>query len=357
MLFSSFAALCLASTALAGPHKRFEGLTVELSGPPATVSSVENLKFKAVVKNGGTEAVKIFKYSTILDDKLPTRSFAITKDGKAVPFTGVKLSISLDALDDNAFTVIPAGDSVTVEHDVASLYDFASVGTGSFSFKPITNFRLLAADDEAKGNFSKVEVNANDMVIKVTKDIAKRELPQVNKRAVDTCQEGWKKSFIDDSYMEGKSLAGYGASYINANGANTLFQSFWGNSTTSKVLSVLDAVANENSSNRTLSCVDSYGVCTGGVIAYTVVSTTNIYYCDLFFKQVSTIAVCSTTTVAARNLRSGTTLHELTHAVAGTEDISYGCSADQELSDAQAVMNADNYNCFASQVYRNTRCS
>lgn len=91
MHFSSLVALSLVSAVLAGPYKRFDGLTVELSGPTASVSSVDDLKFSAVVKNTGSEAVKILKYGTILDEKLPTRSFTVTKDGAAVPFTGIKV--------------------------------------------------------------------------------------------------------------------------------------------------------------------------------------------------------------------------------------------------------------------------
>ncbi|KAF8076860.1 Metalloprotease [Lyophyllum atratum] len=358
MFFSSFVTLCLAGSVLAGPYKRFDGLSVELSGPSATVSSIDSLKFKATVKNTGAEAVKILKYATILDDRLPTRSFTIMKDGAAVPFTGVKLSVSLTDLDDTSFTVIPAGETITVDHDIASLFDFASVGAGTFSFQPITNFKVMAAAEEFKGveSFSKVQVNANTMTVKVTKDIAKRELPQLNKRAVDICTTASKKSFIDASYSEGKSLASGGVSYINSNGANSLYTAYWGATSTSRVTSVLSAVANENSSSRTLSCVDSYGVCSGGVIAYTVTSTTNIYYCSIFFNEVPSTSLCSGTTVASRNVRGGTTLHELTHAVAGTDDVTYGCAADQALSDSQAVINADNYNCFTTQVYANTRC-
>ncbi len=36
------------------------------------------------------------------------------------------------------------------------------------------------------------------------------------------------------------------------------------------------AVANENSSSRTLNCVDPYGYCTSGVIAYTLTASTNV---------------------------------------------------------------------------------
>lgn len=91
MFFSSFVALALTTVALGNPLKGFDGITVELLGPSGSVSSIDNLKFTAKVRNTGSEAVKILKYATILDDKLPTRSFTVTKDGTAVPFTGVKV--------------------------------------------------------------------------------------------------------------------------------------------------------------------------------------------------------------------------------------------------------------------------
>lgn len=66
---------------------------------------------------------------------------------------------------------------------------------------------------------------------------------------------------------------------------------------------------------------------------------------------------------------------QLTHAVAGTDDVTYGCAADQALSDANAIKNADNFNvgtllhlflfvtnvltpfqCFTTQVWANTKC-
>ncbi|KAF5376128.1 hypothetical protein D9615_007679 [Tricholomella constricta] len=359
MLFLSVVALSLASSALAGPFKRSDGITVEVSGPSGSVSSIDDLKFTAAVKNTGSEAVKILKYGTILDEKLPTRSFKVTKDGAAVPFTGVKLSVSLTDLDDTAFTVIPAGETVTVNHEVASLFDFASAGTGKFSFEPITSFQVQSVDERLAGvpEFSKIEASASSVEIEVTGDLVKREIPQLNKRAVDICTTTSKKSFIDASYTEGKALASGGVSYINSHGASdSLYRAYFGATSTSTITSKLSAVANENSSSRTLSCVDSFGVCSGGVIAYTVISTTNIYFCSIFFNEVPSSSLCSGTSVASRNVRGGTTLHELTHAVANTDDVTYGCAADQGLSDANQVRNADNYNCFTTQVYANTRC-
>uniref|UniRef100_D8PTD2 Neutral protease 2 n=1 Tax=Schizophyllum commune (strain H4-8 / FGSC 9210) TaxID=578458 RepID=D8PTD2_SCHCM len=115
-----------------------------------------------------------------------------------------------------------------------------------------------------------------------------------------------------------------------------------------------DMLKTKNSSSRTLSCTDTYGACTSGVIAYTVIATTNVYFCPIFFQEVPSTYLCTgQTSVASRNVRGGTVLHELTHATSGTDDITYGCSADQALSDANSYANADNYNCFSTQVYAN----
>ncbi|RXW23119.1 hypothetical protein EST38_g2728 [Candolleomyces aberdarensis] len=342
--------LSIASLAFGSPlEKRAEGLTVELSTSASSISSIQDLKVVATVTNTGTEPVRLLKYGTVLDDKLPTKSFVVSKDGQAVPFTGVKVSVSLSDVDDSAFANVEPGQSVTATHSLAALYDFASVGTGSFTFSPLADF--VKVDDtgryfEGGQGYSRVaDVISNTLTIEVTADVAKRELQPLEKRARVTCSNTSRSSFISASYTEAKALASGGVSYINSRGASdSLYRAYWGANPTSRVISVLNGVANENSNSRTLNCNDPYGACSGGVIAYTVIATTNIYYCNIFFNEVPSTSLCSGTTVASRNVRGGTTLHEITHAVSGTDDVTYGCAADQALSDSRKIINADNYN-------------
>ncbi|KAF4575387.1 hypothetical protein EYR40_004868 [Pleurotus pulmonarius] len=359
MFVWSFVTLGLAGAALASPFKRSGGLSVKLSAPAASVGSIDDLKLVAEVTNTGSEDVKVLKYGTVLDDKLPTRVFTVTKDGSAVPFTGIKIQLSLADADDTAYTVIPAGQTVTVSHAVGPLFDFASVGTGKFSFEPVTTFQVAGAAERVANidDLTKIEATVSAVDVEVTDDVEKREIQARNKRAVDICTTSSRKSFIDASYTEAKSLASISSSYVSSRGASdSLYRAYFGATATSRVTSILNAVANENSGSRTLSCTDSFGACSSGVIAYTVISTTNIYFCSIFFNEVATPSLCSGTSVASRNIRGGTTLHEMTHAVAGTNDIGYGCSFDQGLSDSQSIANADNFNCFTTQVYANTRC-
>ncbi|KAF6748969.1 Metalloprotease [Ephemerocybe angulata] len=359
-----------AQLALGSPMGAAPSLKVEVSSTSVRVASVQDLKIAASVTNTGAEAVKLLKYGTVLDDKLPTRSFAVSsKDGKAVPFTGIKVQVSLTKADDSAFVHLAPGESVSTTHDVAALYDFSKAGAGSFDFAPLTDF--IVVDTDAAGStakyvengrqFSRIEassVNSNTVSIEVTSDVAKRDLESgLQKRASVVCSDSTKNSFIKSSYTEAKTLASTASSYVSSKGASdTLYTSYWGANDVSSVTSVLDAVAGESSSSRTLSCTDALNACSGGVIAYTATSTTNVYFCDIFFDEVATTELCSGTTVAARNIRGGTTLHELTHALSGTDDVTYGCSADQALTDDKKIINADNFNCFTTQVYADTKC-
>ncbi|KIY71347.1 zincin [Cylindrobasidium torrendii FP15055 ss-10] len=346
--FSALVSASLAAIALASPAKRFDGLNVEVTAPSSSVSSIKDLEFTAVITNNNSDDVKVLKYGTILDS-LPTRSFTVTKDGAEVPFTGVKVSAQLN---DAAYATIPAGESVTVSHKVADIYDFASAGTGKFSFTPKTE--LNVGDSAASASdLAKVSVSSQAIEVEVTSDVAKRAY----KRATPTCSDSSQLSFIDASYTEAKELASISSDYVSSNGASdSLFSSYFSSNSVSSVTGILDAVSGENDSSRTLSCVDEYDVCDGNVIAYTLIATTDIYFCDIFFDEVDTPSLCTGTTVASRNIRGGTTLHELTHAVADTDDVTYGCAADQALSASQQISNADNFNCFTTQVYADTQC-
>ncbi|KAJ7163521.1 hypothetical protein C8R43DRAFT_1086367 [Mycena crocata] len=289
------------------PCVTYDALSLELSSAASSVNPVAYLTLTAAITNNGAEDIKVLKYGTILDADMPTRSFTV------VPFTRIKLFVSLTDADHRAYTTIAAGETVTVAAPVAQKIS-------------------------ARSELTTIEAASSPIIIAVTGDVANHELPA--KRATDICTTASRKTFIDARYTEAKALASGGSSYITSRGSsNSLYTAYWGSLATSRITSVLNAVASESSSSRTLSC---------------------IYYCSIFFNEVATTNLCSGTTVASRNIRDGTTLHEiregLTHAVADTDDVTYGCAADQALADANAVINADNYNCFTTQVYANTVC-
>jgi len=93
MLSFSLVVLCLATiVAYASPTIRaVDGLEVSLSTPSDRVVSVSDLRVVATVKNVGHRDLKVLKFGTVLDNRRPTRSFIVSKDGQVATFTGVKV--------------------------------------------------------------------------------------------------------------------------------------------------------------------------------------------------------------------------------------------------------------------------
>ena len=160
---------------------------------------------------------------------------------------------------------------------MTALYDFESAGAGKFSFAPVTTFQVapVSALVKSQADLSSIEVSSNTVDIFVSSDVARRDLESKSKRAVVQCSNTSQASFISSSYSEAKALARVASSYITSNGASSLYTAYYGTSSQSTVAGRFNAVANESGS-RTYSCTDTYGVCGGGVIAYTVIATTNV---------------------------------------------------------------------------------
>ncbi|KAF9553541.1 zincin [Agrocybe pediades] len=362
----SFSILSLAAgMTLATPLKRADGISIKLATPSSTISSLNDLELTATVVNEGPQTVSILKYGTVLDDKLPTQSFMVTKDNSPVAFNGIKVSVSMAHTDDTAFAVIEPGKNLTVKHNIASIYDFASAGTGKFTFKPNAHFLMSSQSNDAKmldassAPFSHFEVTSSESVdVEITGGLISASSQVLHTRAFNNCTDPTKKNIIDLGYAEAKMLTSNASSYVTAEGNNTLFDEYFGSTPTADVIAVLNGVANENNSSRSLNCVDVYGACTeSGLIAYTIIATTDIFFCDIFFQEaVPATSLCNGTSVDDRIVRGGTVLHELTHAIGATVDITYGCEADQALTPAEKVSNADNFNCFTTQVYADTKC-
>ncbi|PVF99290.1 zincin [Serendipita vermifera] len=361
MLVAIFAfALCCLTNAT--PLKRAPGLVVTLSSNQASINSIGDISLTATVENTSSEDIKVLRIGTVLDS-LPTRSFIVTKDGSEVAFKGVIVQTYTSSLTEDHFVAIPAGGEVSVTHgNIAQLYDFESAGTGTFSFTPTTDFQIANTDTAVHDLADTLLVSTRlpTVDVNIVSDVTRRGPKVLDKRSMVNCTDTSSSPFISASYEEAKSLASLAANYISTRGADDpLFVAYFGAQDISRPLSVFQAVESENDPERTLNCSDPYDVCWLNVIAYTVLSTTNIYYCPIFYNEVAPISLCEGADVAARNLRGGTTLHELSHAAANTTDITYGCANDQTLAKSNATLaanNADNYNCFVAQIYADTQC-
>lgn len=248
---------------------------------------------------------------------------------------------------------------------VAPLYDFASAGPGEYTFEPLVAVARGVASTLLSPTLK--STRPQDLKVNVATDVADRLLESpFYKRAVNTCQDESRKRIIDASYRESRGLARLAANYIGRNGDDELFKEYFKTNDANTIRQSFRNVARENVSTRSLNCRDETGDCKGGrTIAYTVIRTGNIYYCDIFYKEVSVRDLCRNVKVNDRRIRGGTTLHEMIHGNSFENaapradwilDAGYGCDFDKTLDAQQQAHNADNYNCFATQVYKNMAC-
>ncbi|KAF9262249.1 zincin [Marasmius fiardii PR-910] len=334
-------------------------LSISLKAVESSVKTVEDVIITAVVSNPTKGDVRVLAVNNVLDTSA-TKSFVITSsDGKEVPFAGV--DASFDFSHESLFVNIPAGQSVAVNHTVASTFDFSSFAPGSsFKFTSRSNVFQAAPNDEA----ITVDINSVDVTVTDSLSFQSPFTSPSSFVSTPTCSDGGKQQVIADSLKYARSLAGGAAADIRNNPNGPRWNNNFGGNNRDDIWYNLDRVAGDQTS-RGIYCqqdhADARSYCTNnpGVIAYTVVggSVTPIYVCELFFQAGTTPSICDTHSYdSTMSSRGGIILHELSHAVFGAADVTYGCDASSRLSPADKKRNADSYRCFGLNVYLEWNC-
>jgi peptidyl-Lys metalloendopeptidase len=86
---------------------------------PESVNTVENLKVTTTITNTGDEILKLLNDPLSPLSTLPANTFKITdSDGASPSFAGIKAKyVPATAVAQKAYTSLPPGQSVDVEHD------------------------------------------------------------------------------------------------------------------------------------------------------------------------------------------------------------------------------------------------
>ena len=212
-----------------------------LQTAPGALTSIDGLKVSASVKNTGTEDVTIVNYGTVLDNTRPTQSFTVTKGGEEAKFTGLKLHLDMNSLDDSAYTTIKAGETVTVVHDLASLYDFENLGEGSFEIAPLAQLPVVVSRVAgSRPELTPFDFEATPAAkVQLTGDIARRSLmdDEKVKRATVSCSNSSQNSYIAAAYSESKSLASIAASFASSNSSSSIYTAYWKTNSASTISS------------------------------------------------------------------------------------------------------------------------
>ncbi|KAJ7836882.1 hypothetical protein B0H14DRAFT_3141612 [Mycena olivaceomarginata] len=186
----------------------------------------------------------------------------------------------------------------------------------------------------------------------------------LTKRVVYSCSDSVQNAFAIASYSEAQTIAANAASYIATNGADSLFQTYFGNETlpTSTARTSRSIVRPPLNAGPTRSPIrvwhDTVFTTThsDGTKTVTVGNyRATTYLCPIFYNRASLASLCT----GASAGRADSLVHEMSHAFGHTKDYVYGCTNTRALAisnPAEAANNAENFGCFSIAAYKATQC-
>jgi deuterolysin len=301
----SFATLALALSA--------GDLKVSVTPVSTSVASIEDIVLTAVVSNPTDKDIRVIAANNILDGDQPTRSFGVSKDGKAVPFTGALVAPDLSV--EANWVTIPAGQSVAVNHTVSELYHFESAGTGEYTFSTPGIFQTGPSDDA-------LVVSVPDVKVTVTHDVARRHLlKRKPAQSTPACGDANRQRVLVDSLASARSLAGGAASDIRNHPNSDIWNKFFGGNSQDDIWYRFDIIAGDLASSgvRQIHCnTDPANICSRAT-AYTYIyydgsghiTSSDIYPCEGFWGLQTTPNVCRQNIGDINNSLGGVLLHEV----------------------------------------------
>ncbi|CAL1694054.1 unnamed protein product [Somion occarium] len=323
------------------------GLSLKVSGP-TDVEGVDKFKVIATIINTGDETLKILNDPLSPLSNLPTETFAISREetGATPKFSGVKVKyvpeIAAKVGDEKAFTILAPGQSVSLEHDLSSAYNFTSSGEGKYTVEANNLFHIVDPATNAPVAL-RADAEVHSAAITGTLAIARRSNTRLTKRATFTGCSSSQQSTLNTAASSAQSYAASSLSYLQQHTSSTTRYTTWfGTYTAARHSTVLSHYTNLNGNTYSsyhydCTCTDS------GVYAYVYPDDFgHVYLCGVFWQAPNT----------GTDSRAGTLIHESSHFTSngGTDDIVYGQTAAKNLAQSnpsQAIINADSHEYFS----------
>ncbi|KAG8707020.1 hypothetical protein FRC08_000740 [Ceratobasidium sp. 394] len=326
------------------------GLSLSIISPNL-VTNVENLSVTVIVKNTGTETLKLLKDPRSVLSSAKAYTFDVAGKNGSPKFTGMFVKYSPDYVvrKNNAadFTVLAPGQTFELTHNLAGVYNFTNTGPGEFRFDASNIFQYV----DTSGKLSTIQATTQSAKINVNGNlVSARSTPKVQARSLGKrvsyigCSED-RQPLIDAAVTAANDYVAEASKYLNNVTSDTPRYTTWfGNyseANASTVRSHFSEIGTDASST-TYDC----STCTLTAYAYVYADEPGrVYLCELFWKAPNT----------GKDSKAGTIVHEQSHfkVNGGTNDYAYGQTAAKELasrSPARAIMNADNHEYFAENT-------
>ncbi|KAJ8111765.1 hypothetical protein ONZ43_g5545 [Nemania bipapillata] len=257
---------------------------VNLQGEAPLVVKIEqvgNSELKASITNTGNEALKVLKAGSILDSS-PIEKVKVSQGANKVPFSGIRLYIHTADLQDEAFQVIGAKETIEVQWDAAQLHDLSAGGAFSISAEGSLRYAEQGSNQIA----GQVVYGSNVIHAKVDGAQAAKvhnafhEAQKAKRIVIQSDCSSSQKTVVNAALGVAKT---YAQNAQAAASAGTKLQEYFKSTSTTTKNTVVDvfnkiatSVANSGTSGSAkLYCTDVADACTDGVVAYTSPGTSN----------------------------------------------------------------------------------
>ncbi|CAE6517535.1 unnamed protein product [Rhizoctonia solani] len=341
----------LLATALLASADR--SLSLEVVTPSPDITDVDNFRVAATISNTGSETLRLLR-----DPRSPLSTYAtetfgvVNSKGARADFSGVKVRYSPQAVAKagraESFVELKPGESVTVEHDLAGVYNLTSTGVGAYTVDAANLFRVVEADSsltDIYADVSAAEVRVQGKLASFKSANVAPLTPHMNKRASYSGCSSTQKSQTSSAISSGQSLASSSYNHLKSNPSGSARYTRWfGTFATNRYNLVLNSFSRlrtyPNSWNYDCTCTDP------DIYAYVYPSYYGtVYLCGYFWKAPATGA----------GSRADTIVHEGTHftQVLGTDDHAYGqpeCLSLAQSNPTNAVYNADSHAFFSANA-------
>ncbi|KDN48983.1 hypothetical protein RSAG8_02336, partial [Rhizoctonia solani AG-8 WAC10335] len=215
-------ATALASAAVLGVSAA-PGLSLSIAAPES-VTEVEDFTVAAIVKNTGTETLKLLK---------DPRGVLFPENG-SLQFTGMFIKYSPEAAvkKNNAasFTTLAPGQTFEITHSLAGIYNFTNTGAGDFKLDMVSNvFQYI----DASGNLATIEASTEPKKVGLTGNlVSTRGLPKVEARSLSKrvsyvgCSSS-RQSQIANAVAAANDYVSGASSYLNGINSETTRYTTW----------------------------------------------------------------------------------------------------------------------------------
>ncbi|KAH7332734.1 hypothetical protein B0J17DRAFT_721888 [Rhizoctonia solani] len=326
------------------------GLSILLS-VPESASNIDDLAIKTMVKNTGSETLKLLNDPRTVLSTAPTKTFIITKDDDGPEFTGMIVKYSPQhAIRDNIpdhFTVLAPGESFQRTHSLAGAYNFTRAGPGEFKIDAYNRFHHMDESGklipiEATTQPAKFALSGGLVSVRKTH---RSKLRPVKRQGVMTVGcDNTQASTILGAVAQAEKYATGAVDYMKSlTTGSPRYTSWFGAWDTQRAATVASHYANiiGDASIASYDCAPA--MCEPNDFAYVFADQPlYVYLCGAFWQS----------TLTGTDSQGGTIIHELSHFTVngGTTDTQYGqegCLALAKADPAAAIMNADSHQYFA----------